>query len=69
MPDFVKSTYDVAGNNAYFFVSVQGCNPGLGKDGVKISSAVIWSKAKLSAGNQLIFEQVVLKLFPDHSFH
>ena len=30
---------------------------------------MVWSEAKLPAGDQLIVEQVVLKLLVDHSFH
>ena len=30
---------------------------------------MVWSEAKLSARDQLIVEQVVLKLLVDHSFH
>ena len=32
-------------------------------------TAMVWSEAKLPAGDQLIVEQVVLKLLVDHSFH
>ena len=39
------------------------------KDGEKVDSAVVWSKAKLPAGVQVIVEQVVLKLLVEHSFH
>ena len=30
---------------------------------------MVWSEAKLPAGDQLIVKQVVLKLLVDHSFH
>ena len=39
------------------------------KDGEKVGSAMVWSEGKLSARDQLIVEQVVLKLLVDHSFH
>ena len=35
----------------------------------KVGSAMVWSEAKLPAGDQLIVDQVVLKLLVDHSFH
>ena len=69
MPHSVKSTLDIASNNAYFFTSVYRCIPSLCEDGEKVGGAMMWSEAKLSARDQLIVEQVILKLLVDRRFH